>query len=166
MDHIDDYVGVPSAEEIDRILAEPVPKMSEEDRRRYGDNHVRAALAIIGGLAEYEGEHGPVPGDALTLNAARSYIANVRWQFATTMPQWPHEYTVRDWALGRDRAFVGLVELIHSKGEVKPWPKHSESPRYHHAYLVIDDWQYWTMGSPVQETTVINRARMDSPGAA
>ena len=23
------------------------------------------------------------------------YIAQVRWQFAETMPQWPHEYTVR-----------------------------------------------------------------------
>ena len=28
---------------------------------------------------------------------ALAYIAKVRWQFAKTMPQWPHEYTVREW---------------------------------------------------------------------
>lgn len=27
----------------------------------------------------------------------REYIGQVRWQFAKTMPDWPHEYTVKAW---------------------------------------------------------------------
>jgi len=29
--------------------------------------------------------------DGFGLEEARAYIAEVRWQFAKTMPQWPHE---------------------------------------------------------------------------
>lgn len=28
------------------------------------------------------------------MSAALSYIDEVRWQFAKTMPEWPHEYAV------------------------------------------------------------------------
>ncbi len=102
----------------------------------------------------------------LTIDDARDYIADVRWQFAKTMPQWPHEYTVRGWRPDLDELFAAFVELIRHRGDVKPWPRDSEQPRYHHTYLVIDGWQYWTMGAPTDETTVINRARLNSPGAA
>lgn len=34
---------------------------------------------------------------AFDLDAAGAYIATARWKFATTMPDWPHEYTVKDW---------------------------------------------------------------------
>ena len=29
--------------------------------------------------------------------AVRKYVAIVLWWFATTMPPWPHEYTVKAW---------------------------------------------------------------------
>jgi hypothetical protein len=29
-----------------------------------------------------------------------------------------------------------------------------------YTYLDIDGWQYWTMGSPLSETILINRARL------
>ena len=32
-----------------------------------------------------------------------------------------------------------------------------------HLYWVIDEFRYWTMGWPVEETIVINRARVDAP---
>lgn len=102
----------------------------------------------------------------LTLAAARHYIADVRWRFAKTMPQWPHEYTIRAWAPQHEWRFEAFVQLIRAEGEVKPWPRDSERPRYHHNYLTIDGWQYWTMGAAIAETVVINRARSDSPGAA
>ena len=92
---------------------------------------------------------------------ARAYIGEVRWQFAKTMPQWPHEYTVRDWRVDLDDTFLDFVELIRAEGAVKPWPADSPTPRYHHTYLAIDGWDYWTMGEPVEETEVINRARLD-----
>jgi len=91
-----------------------------------------------------------------TVSDARDYIASVRWQFASTMPQWPHEYTVRHWRLDLDAEFAGFVDLIHREGTVKPWP--TIRPRYHHTYLDLGAWEYWTMGEPVLETTVINRA--------
>lgn len=101
-----------------------------------------------------------------TIDDARHYITDVRWQFAKTMPQWPHEYTVRAWRPDREDDFIALVVLIRRDGEVKPWPKDASRARYHNTYLVIDGWQYWTMGAPVEDTTVINRARVGSPGAA
>jgi hypothetical protein len=96
--------------------------------------------------------------------AARSYIASVRWQFAETMPQWPHEYTVRDWRPELEAVFEAFAQLIRDIGVVKPWPRDSPRPRHHNIYLAIDDWEYWTMGAPIAETTVINRARLgDDP---
>ena len=95
---------------------------------------------------------------AFTVEDARAYIADVRWQFARTMPQWPHEYTVREWRPDREQDFLEFVALIRRDGTVKPWPRDAPSPRYRLAYLTVDRWEYWTMGAPVAETTVINRA--------
>jgi hypothetical protein len=95
---------------------------------------------------------------SFTVDAARAYIAQVRWQFAKTMPQWPHEYTVREWRLDLEREFLRFVELIRRYGEVKPWPRDAPVPRYHLTYLEIDGSEYWSMGAPVPDTTVINRA--------
>ena len=35
--------------------------------------------------------------------------------------------------------------------------------RVRHIYWAIDEHKYWTMGWPVEKTTVINRARVDAP---
>jgi hypothetical protein len=90
----------------------------------------------------------------------RGYIARARWRFAKTMPQWPHEYTVRGWAPGSEADFERMASLTRQLGVVKPWPYDSPDPRYHHAYLEIDGWEYWIMDGPVAETEVINRARV------
>ena len=95
---------------------------------------------------------------AFTADDARAYIASVRWQFAKTMPQWPHEYTVRAWRPDLEQEFIEFVVLIRRDGVVKAWPPDAAEPRYHHAYLELDGWEYWTMGSPIPETTLINRA--------
>ena len=101
----------------------------------------------------------------MTSDYARTYIAQVRWQFARTMPQWPHEYTVRVWRPELEATFEAFAVLIRQTGRVKSWPRDAERPRYHHTYLTIDGWEYWTMGAPIPETTVINRARVDAEGA-
>lgn len=98
-----------------------------------------------------------------TTDAAHAYIEKVRWRFAKTMPQWPHEYTVRDWRTDLDGDFVAFAELIRGQGVVKPWPRDAATPRYHHSYLAVDEWEYWTMGAPISETTVINRALISEP---
>lgn len=33
--------------------------------------------------------------------------------------------------------------------------------KYYHPYLYIDDYKYWTMGAPVEETIIINRAKVN-----
>ena len=100
------------------------------------------------------------------LTAARTYIASVHWQFARTMPTIPHEYTVRRWRPELDAAFLAMVALIRRAGTVKPWPRGAATPRYHHTYLEIDGWQYWTMGEAVDETLLINRCRVGEATAA
>jgi hypothetical protein len=89
---------------------------------------------------------------------AQSYISKVRWQFAKTMPRWPHEYTVREWEPDRTNAFERMAALTRTLGVVKPWPCDSPQPRYYHAYWELDGWEYWIMDGPVTETQVINRA--------
>src|SRR5689334_11973502 len=98
---------------------------------------------------------------AFALENARAYIAEVHWRFAKTMPQWPHEYTVRQLAADLEPQFFELVALIRREGIVKPWPREAREPRYRLNYLALDGWEYWTMGAPIAETTVINRARLD-----
>lgn len=93
-----------------------------------------------------------------TIEDVRTYIAKVRWQVAKTMPQWPHEYTVREWRPELDEDFSAFVELIRRDGIVKPWPADVAVPRYRHTYLELDGWEYWTMGELISDTTVINRA--------
>ncbi len=102
---------------------------------------------------------------AFTADDARAYIAEARWQFAKTMPQWPHEYTVREWRPDLERQFFEFVFLIRRDGVVKPWPRDAPHPRYHHTYLELDGRDYWTMGAPLPETTVINRELLVSEPA-
>lgn len=100
---------------------------------------------------------------AFTTDDARAYIAEARWQFAKTMPQWPHEYTVRKWRPDLEREFLEFVALVRRDGIVMPWPPDVPSPRYNHTYLELDGWEYWTMGAPIPATTVINRAVLVQP---
>jgi len=95
-----------------------------------------------------------------TVDDARAYIDEVRWQFATTMPQWPHEYSVLRWRPELAEAFFSFVALIRTDGVVKPWPADAAEPRYHHTYLAVDGWDYWTMDDNVADTELINRARL------
>lgn len=98
-----------------------------------------------------------------TTDDARDFVTAVRWQFAETMPRWPHEYTVRAWEKELEQDFIRFASLIRTAGTVKPWPPDAAVPRYHHSYLELDGWEYWTMGAPINETTVINRALLMPP---
>jgi hypothetical protein len=63
-----------------------------------------------------------------------------------------HAYTVREWRPEHDADFVKFVELIRTYGH----PENFYSKTY--IYLHIDGLKYWTMGSPIPETIIINRA--------
>jgi hypothetical protein len=91
---------------------------------------------------------------------ARYFIAQRSWREAVTYRETaPHEYVVRTWERDPqgDRDFEHFITLIRRFGFAAFYYK------VRHIYWVIDEFKYWTMGWPVEETTIINRARLDAP---
>lgn len=98
----------------------------------------------------------------MNIRQAQEYVASVRWQFASSMPQVPHEYTLYEWRPELGRNFDAFVRLIWTKGVIKPWPPPPARARYHHRYLELDGWEYWVMTErPSVRSSLINRARLD-----
>lgn len=83
----------------------------------------------------------------------RSMIARCGWTFAKSMPFAPHEYIVREKCPLTTEEFEYFVNMQREHGVKERWGK------YNNPYLYIDDYKYWTMGAPIKETTVINRAK-------
>lgn len=73
------------------------------------------------------------------------------WTFAKTMPRDPHWYTLRKrWQ--EDEAFERAVRYLRRVGYRQTYR------RARYAYSNINEHCYWTMGWPVEETELINRA--------
>ena len=92
---------------------------------------------------------------AMTANETRyrKYIGSVRWQFAKTYADtWPHEYTIREWTPDQEQEFVWFAQYIREHGITRPFFKRM------HTYFEVDEWEYWTMGEPIDEIVVLNRA--------
>lgn len=90
---------------------------------------------------------------AILPNVLREFIDSTQWTFAKTMPEWPHEYLVRK-NVDED-LFVRLVLHIRAHGY--------EGKFYRKSITYYDDrgMVYWTMGEPLEETTIINRCRQE-----
>lgn len=98
------------------------------------------------------------------------FIGRAQWQFATTMPDWPHEYTVKAWRPDHAVEFEWFCHLILTTGYVEPWPPPPARPIYHNHYLVIGGHKYWAMGpngdlDPPEQMTVINRSAYSAADA-
>lgn len=79
-----------------------------------------------------------------------NFINSVDWVSAKTYAStWPHSYIVRDKV--DEEMFERLVRYIREHG--------FEASFYDQTYIYFQhgDHFYWTMGAPVEETTVINR---------
>ena len=85
--------------------------------------------------------------------ALRTFVDEQVWTFAKTMPEWPHEYLVRDRV--DEKLFVRLVEHIRAHGY--------EGHFYQKTIVYYEEagTVYWTMGAPLDETTIINRCRKE-----
>lgn len=83
----------------------------------------------------------------------RKFVDSSQWTYAKTMPVWPHEYIVR----GRvdEQLFVQLVRHIRAHGYAGKFYQR-DITYFDEAGLV-----YWTMGAPVEETTIVNRCRKE-----
>lgn len=97
------------------------------------------------------------PGEGATVPLTpdlRQFVESCRWTFAKTYAEtWPHEYLVR----GRvdEALFVRLVEHVRA---------HGYDGRFYTTpirYFDEGGMVYWTMGAPVEETTIINRCRKE-----
>ena len=99
----------------------------------------------------------PTPDDWA---CARDFITQRRWREAVSYRETaPHEYVVRTWETDANghRNFDHFISLIRHFGYADFYYQ------VRHIYWAIDEFKYWTMGWPVEETTVINRARVDAP---
>jgi hypothetical protein len=81
------------------------------------------------------------------------FVTGEHWTFAKTMPDWPHEYLVRERV--DERLFVKLVEHIRAKGY------EGRFYRRRMTYFDFDGRSYWTMGAAVDATIIINRCRSE-----
>jgi hypothetical protein len=83
----------------------------------------------------------------------RAFVEAERWTFARTMPDWPHEYIVRERVDGE--LFRRLVLHIRAQGyEGRFYTR--PLTYFEEAGLV-----YWTMGAPLHDTTIVNRCRTE-----
>ena len=83
----------------------------------------------------------------------RTFVDCESWTYAKTMPKWPHEYIVRDRV--EQELFEQLVLHIL---------EHGREGNFYQKTLVYfeeDGLLYWTMGSPLRETAIINRCRVE-----
>ena len=93
--------------------------------------------------------------EAVTLpGALRDFVDTAEWTFAKTMPEWPHEYIVRERV--DENLFLRLVRHIRTNGYDGKFYRKSIT-YYDNGGLV-----YWTMGRPLEETIIINRCRKEN----
>lgn len=89
-----------------------------------------------------------------------AFVARAPWRFAATMPEVPHEYTLR--RQHDPQVFEAAVRFIREHGRPARWGRTTR------IYFELDGKRYWTMGWPVEQTIVLNRAaldRTDEPGS-
>ena len=83
----------------------------------------------------------------------RDFVDDAEWTFAKTMPEWPHEYIVRE-RVDED-LFVTLVRHIRTAGYEGKFYQRSMT------FYDEDGMVYWTMGAPLDETIIVNRCKKE-----
>lgn len=81
----------------------------------------------------------------------KAFIDAETWKFAKTMPEWPHEYLVKE-----------KVDPEQFEAAVRHIREHGFEGRFYQkviTYFVEDGLRYWTMGAPVERTMILNRCR-------
>jgi hypothetical protein len=93
-----------------------------------------------------------------TVEEFRQYLRQfrdvARWTNAKSGP--PHSYTVRKWRPQYEHEFLRAVSGIRKYG----YPQRFYRATY--TYFDLDGLKYWTMGSPLDETIILNRAEIEA----
>jgi integrase len=95
------------------------------------------------------------PDRQMTPEEISSFIEGHEWRFAHSMPEMPHSYVVKE-KCRNGPEFERFVMHIR---------RHGYRARFGRAWYTYLDWpvegvlhQFWTMGEPLSETIIINRA--------
>jgi len=86
----------------------------------------------------------------------REFVNSFNWTYAKTYAKvCPHEYIVKD-KISKDNheLFEKVVRYIRENGFTAKYKGRSGQ------YYILDDHYYWTMGAPVEETIILNRAKL------
>ncbi len=87
----------------------------------------------------------------MTIVEITELLLAAEFQFATTMPETPHHYTLREtWEDGG--VFEEVVQFIRDHGKEEKFFGTA------YIYLYLEGHKYWTMGCPLDQTRLINRA--------
>lgn len=92
----------------------------------------------------------------MTNEQFKKFVDSFTWTYAKTYAKvCPHEYIVKD-KIDKDSYvfFEQVVRFIREKGFTAQYEGRAGQ------YYILDDHYYWTMGAPVDETTVLNRAKL------
>ena len=89
----------------------------------------------------------------MTIEQTRAFIAAHRWQ---TSKDGSHQYTVIDWPDCDRAAFLAVAAWIREEGAGGYFERFGG---HRYRYMDIDGMQYWTMGWPLDNTQVLNRAK-------
>ena len=86
----------------------------------------------------------------------RQFIERNTWIFAKTYAAYcPHEYIVKDRLSEEEKSvFEQIVILIREKGFEAVYGNLGPNQ-----YYTVDEYYYWTMGAPVEQTIILNRAK-------
>lgn len=80
-------------------------------------------------------------------------LESAPWQFAVTMPTIPHEYSQRRKWYPTDEGFNDAVRMIREYGYDNTFRGRP------YLYWDCNGYHHWTMGAPVEQTEIINRAK-------
>ena len=100
--------------------------------------------------------HSRMAGAPMTAVEAARFVESSRWQFAKTMPEFPHEYTLKAWCDPEEfEAFARHIQTTGAFVKKTFWRR---------IYLDMAPRYYWYMSSP-EEATLINRAKTEDDEA-
>ena len=87
----------------------------------------------------------------------REFIYRDEWTFAKTYAAFcPHEYIVMKKLPGEEwPLFPEIARLIREKGFVAEYGRLGPN-----RYYIVDDYYYWTLDPNVENTDLINRAKL------
>jgi hypothetical protein len=93
-------------------------------------------------------------GDGFSHEFVQQWLESQSWIFAKNRADNPHFYCLRRNA-GDEAIFERIVEFIRERGVPYLWWGR------HYLQYVAGEWAYWTMGSPIPETSLINRKSLE-----